>query len=576
MKNLNRRNFLMGGALLGAGAIAGLSGCSAQNLSTSKDEGTLAETGSDLPLPMDITMDIIEESSVELGEITEYTDGGTYDILVIGAGCAGVPAVVTALEEGATVACFQKESKPAANGFGASAVNLDASTPAGLQHWIQEWNVANSYRIRRDLFMHHINYSGEAVSWFTKLINDAGLTGSTYKTTGTIAYPDGEMAATFEISSPGNQTCMEKLAEIAEADGAKFFYSTPAVQLIQESDGTVIGAFGKTADGEYIKVTATKGVILAAGDYMNNDAFVNHYNRDIRDKWLLLQSNRTGDGHILGCMAGSRLVQAPHPRSVHGLIPWFMQSPLLMVNKDGQRFMNEKVPMTSWNAAARNDVSEGEQNILYRFFDADYETKYAGTGAIPPKDALLDPCIDEEKPTSVYDFHNACHRADTIEELCDEVGLPVDEVKKTIARWNELCQSGADVDFGQQAADMKPIDTPPYYCIKDLLGVADINGGFLVNDKYQAITQSGEIIPHLYGAGVCADNVCGGVMWTMPGGFSNSHCYAAGRYTVIHALTGSDKPSKPVSFDEVAEYYKVDGKFQWEDPDTARHEIEIW
>ena len=153
----------MGGALLGAGAIAGLSGCSAQNLSTSKDEGTLAETGSDLPLPMDITMDIIEESSVELGEITEYTDGGTYDILVIGAGCAGVPAVVTALEEGATVACFQKESKPAANGFGASAVNLDASTPAGLKHWIQEWNVANSYSIRRDLFMHLINYSGEAV-----------------------------------------------------------------------------------------------------------------------------------------------------------------------------------------------------------------------------------------------------------------------------------------------------------------------------------------------------------------------------------------------------------------------------
>lgn len=449
----------MGGAVLGAGAaVAGLTGCAGK---PSESSAQPASQAGGVQLPMDITMDIIEASSVELQEITEWTDGGTYDILVIGAGCAGVPAVMTALEEGATVACLQKESKPAANGFGASAVYKPASTDAGLQEWIQEWSKANGYRIRRDLFIHHINYSCEAVSWFTKSINEAGLEGSSYKATGTICYPDGEVAATFEISSPGNQPCMETLAANAEAQGAKFFYSTPAVQLIQEEDGTVTGAFGKNANGEYIKVTATKGVILACGDYMNNDAFLNHYNRDIRDKWLLLQSNRTGDGHILGCMAGSRLVQPPHPRSVHGLIPWFMQAPLLTVNAQGKRFFNEDVPMTSWNVAVRNDMAEGEQGVLWRFFDSAYETKYAGFGAIPPKDALLDPCVDADQPTSVYDFHNAIHRADTLEELCDMVGLPFDQTKASIDRWNELCAKGSDDDFGQLASNMKAIDTPP-------------------------------------------------------------------------------------------------------------------
>ena len=208
---------------------------------------------------------------------------------------------------------------------------------------------------------------------------------------------------------------MEALAAQAEVDGAEFFYSTPCAQLIQEADGTVTGAFGKTESGEYIKVTATKGVILATGDYMNNDAFLNHYNRDIRDKWLMLQQNRTGDGHILGCLAGSRLVQPPHPRSVHGVIPWFMTTPLMCVNKSGERFFNEDVPMTSWNVAVRNEMAEGEEGILYRIFDSAYETKYAGVGIIPPREFILDPFFDNNQPTSQYDFHNAYHRADTIE-----------------------------------------------------------------------------------------------------------------------------------------------------------------
>ena len=378
-------------------------------------ETTAPAASTAMSLPLDITMEIIEESSVEMGGTAEFTDGGTYDILVIGAGCAGVPAVVTALEEGATVACFQRESKAAANGYGESAVYVPGSTPAGIQEWIQEWGKANGYRFRRDLFMHHVKYSAETISWITKKTNDVGLEGSTYRTTDTIVFPDGEICASFQIYTPSNQQLMEALAAQAEVDGAKFFYSTPCVQLIQEADGTVTGAFGKTESGEYIKVTATKGVILATGDYMNNDAFLNHYNRDIRDKWLMLQQNRTGDGHILGCLAGSRLVQPPHPRSVHGVIPWFMTTPLMCVNKNGERFFNEDVPMTSWNVAVRNEMAEGEEGILYRIFDSAYETKYAGIGIIPPREFILDPCIDNNQPTSQYDFHNAYHRADTIE-----------------------------------------------------------------------------------------------------------------------------------------------------------------
>lgn len=239
--------------------------------------------------------------------------------------------------------------------------------------------------------------------------------------------------------------------------------------------------------------------------------------------------------------------------------------------------MNEDVHMTSWNTVTSNYYKEGEEVVLYRFCDAEYETKYAGMGAIPPKKVILDPSIDNKKPTSVYDFHLACHRADTLEELCKEVGLPYEDTKKSIDRYNELCKKGSDEDFGVEAKLMKPIETGPFYCMVDRLGLAAINGGFTVDANYQAVDGAGKPIPHLFGAGVCADNVCGGINWGMPGGFSNSHCYTSGRYTVIYALKGTSEPTKPCKFAEVQDYFRdKDGKLQWENPETARKAIEIW
>ncbi len=61
----------------------------------------------------------------------------------------------------------------------------------------------------------------------------------------------------------------------------------------------------------------------------------------------------------------------------------------------------------------------------------------------------------------------------------------------------------------------------------------------------RVIDEDSNPIPGLYAAGVDAGNPCGGINWSMPGGFSNSHIFTAGRYTVIHALTGDMTPKKP-------------------------------
>ena len=109
------------------------------------------------------------------------------------------------------------------------------------------------------------------------------------------------------------------------------------------------GAIGKTADGKYIKLNATKGVILCAGDYMNNISMLKRYNGDTLDLYPDVE-NQTGDGHILGTLAGGRIAPAPHSRQIHsawstdGLL---LDTPLLALDTAGKRFMNEECVMTS-------------------------------------------------------------------------------------------------------------------------------------------------------------------------------------------------------------------------------------
>ena len=571
MGTLNRRDFMKGGVVLASGAaLLGMAGCSPN---TSENVATTEQSS----LPIDLQMSDIENSSVELGTIDSFEEEQTYDIVVVGAGCAGVPAVLTAVEEGATVACLQKLGSVAANGYGSSAIYIEGSTPAGLKRWMEDFCETDDDRVKRGLFQHHLDHSGETLSWIIQRANEAGVEGITYSTTSTVAYDDEQIAAVFDISvGSGNTEMMAALADYAAQQGAVFYYDTPAVQLIQDEDGTVTGVIGTTGENSYIKVNATKGVVLATGDYMNNDSLMNRYSRDVYKRYLYLQDNRTGDGHILGILAGARIAPPCHARQVHGVIPWFMKTPLLMLNSKGERFINEQIKMTSWNSAATSQYPAGEEVVLYRFFDSEYETKYAETQPIPPKEALLDPAIDEGNPTSVYDFHNAFHRADTIEELCEQVGLPYDAVQQSIDRYNELAAKGVDDDFGVERSQLKPIETAPFYCIKDQLGLAAINGGFTVDNNYQAIDAEGNPIPHLWGAGVCADNVCGGINWGMPGGFSNSHCFTSGRYTVLCALHGEPTPSNPCTFEQVENYYREAGAIAWEDTSVALTAPDIW
>lgn len=557
MSGITRRSFI------GTSAAAGALGL-----------GAVASAGADeamgnVVLCGDLHQEDVDASCVELEPVTEFADEQTFDIVVVGAGVAGVPAVCTALEEGATVACLQKIGHVSANGYGFSCVVKGCSNEAGMNRWMSDWARLNDWRINPVLFKHYMDHSEEAISWIIKNADAAGIELVSYRTDSSIRYDDGGVVAVCDGTTPGNQLLMTALAEKAEADGAVFFYKTPCVQLVQEGDGTVTGAIGKREDGSYIKLNATKGVILCCGDYMNNTPMVDRYLAD-GNMFPVCLVDHTGDGHILGTLAGGRIAPLGHPRQIHtNYIGPLMFWPFLALDFDGKRFCNETIPMSSLNIAMARTYKPEHFGKHYRVFDSAMAEKYPG--CVPA--AYVEAQIAES--TNVWASEGLYAKGETIEELVANAGMPEAAIE-SIARWNEMCAQGRDDDFGVPGSELKPIDTPPFYALIGDVGMSGINAGVMVDGNYQVIDADDNPIPGLYAAGIDAGNACGGLNWNMPGGFSNGGFYTAGRYSVIHALTGGAQASNPCSFEDVCDRFRSeDGDFYWDRDDCATG-ITVW
>lgn len=574
---VDRRSFLKGGALAASAAALTMAGTGLMGCSAPKQDNSLSSTGpnagTSVKLPDGLVMSDIEQSCVELDPISEFAAEETYDIVVVGAGCAGVPATLTALEEGATVGVLQKEADASANGNGASAVILGQSDTAAVKRWMADWAKENKWRLNNELFQYYVDHSEDTLSWIIQQGDSVDFSPASYKTSASIIYDDGTRIATYEASSPSNDELMKKLIVKAQDLGAVVHFNTPAVQIVQDDNGRVTGVIGKNENGDYIKMNANVAVIMAAGDYMNNDSLTDRYCPDPVDLYRK-QTNRTGDGHILSSMAGGRIVRGMHPKMCHDLqcsAFTFMATPLLALDPQGKRFFNEECVLTSWSTIMMYHYKD-EQPIMYRFFDSEYAEKYEGVGQIPPLDTL------EANVVGVTDNpQRRIFKGNTIEEICEQLDLDSATFKASIEAYNEMCRAGRDDEFGKDAKYMQTVETAPFYCIETKPGLSAIDGGVYVDEHYQVIDADDNPIEGLYAAGVNAGNLCGGVDWAMPGGSSNCHCFNAGRYTVIHALTGGLEPTNKCTFDQVADrFVGEDGKFIWEKPGECRNAIEIW
>ena len=331
----------------------------------------------------------------------------------------------------------------------------------------------------------------------------------------------------------------------AKNSNLETFFNTPAVKLVH-ADGKVTGVIAKDESGKYIQFNASKGVILATGDYMNNEAMVKRWCPDV-DGYDKKQYQKTGDGHIMAIDAGAKMENLGHTKMMHDFDSGLMyEEPFLYVNMEGKRFCNEDTGfvymgnitkyLPRYNGANVDaNHPDGSLGWYCQIYDSDYMS-YANS---PVPEQVMTKYIPGavENPQGVFTNLIDTYKADTIEELAALLDVPADELQKTIDRYNELCDQGTDADFGKKSAYMHKIEKAPFWGVRKHIRVSSIDSGVNTNANGQALDADGNVIEGLY----CVGNV-GGVFYGGADypfhqtGLSLGRCYTFGMLAAKHAM----------------------------------------
>ena len=313
--------------------------------------------------------------------------------------------------------------------------------------------------------------------------------------------------------------------------------NTPLTGL-EMTGGRVTGAH-VLRDGQPAVIAASRGVVLAAGGFERNGEMRRRYQRPpIGTEWTTGAAANTGDAILAGQDAGAALdlmddawwgPSIPMPSGPYFCLAERSLPGCLLVNRAGQRFVNEAAPYVDTVHAMYKGHRTAIPHIpCWLIFDQRYKSTYVFAGR-PPGRPL---------PRRWYEA-GAVYRAPTIAELAGKIGVDPQGLDKTVARFGAFAQAGTDEDFrrGDSAYDryygdprrrpnpnLAPLDRPPFYAARIVPGDLGTKGGLVTDERARVLRGDGSPIPGLYAAGNASAAVMG-------------HSYAGAGATIGPAMT---------------------------------------
>lgn len=326
----------------------------------------------------------------------------------------------------------------------------------------------------------------------------------------------------------GNSLMGRLLLSLKER-GVPMWLKTSVTELVFE-DGRVVGAV-LDADGKRLRIATRRGVVLAAGGFSRNLEMRQQYQRQpITTEWTAGSPSNTGDAIRLGRDAGAALDLMDEAWwTPVSLVPKSPFSWVLVVekslphgvfiNQEGRRFTNEAAPYIDVVNGMYDDARStgAAEPRWFHVFDATYR-RSSIAGPIAPGKVMPDKQLPRRYRDGRY-----LYKADTLEDLCKQLGVPADNLQATLARFNEHAVEGEDPDFnrGWSAQDryygdprvkpncaLGPVETPPFYAVQIYPGDLGTKGG-LVTDNHGRVLRDGQPIAGLYAAGNSSASVMG-------------------------------------------------------------------
>lgn len=485
----------------------------------------------------------------------EVIDTIAADIVVVGAGLAGLCAALRAAELGADVVVLEKTKSWNVRGGMIGVANSKPWRNAGIVNdkavLARDWIAASGNRAREEQVWLFINSSEEAMDWLIEHEAAHGmvprLVGARY--TGP-NYTERYGALLFK--GPKNtpiHEAAENLWKDCDALGVRFFFETPGVYL--EKNGGRVTAIIAGKQGDYRRYKASDGVILATGDIHGDAEMLEAYCPmflKVKHSQYTPKGANTGDGHKMGLWVGGAIEDQALPTIMHPQGYNRMQAFFLFVNNNGDRFMNED----TWCQAKSLNVLKQPGGVDYAFsiFDADWQAQIMA--GMPYSGGLFN-----DNSTSVFgapftgekerDFiesgltNGLVVKADTIDELAKEMGIPAQRLCTTVNRYNDLVAVKEDLDYGKRPELLFPIGKPPFYASKFGPAMLAVTGGLLVDTHLRVLDEQSEPITGLYAIGNVAGGLYGVDYTTVIPGNSHGRAVTWGYLASKYALEDSQK-----------------------------------
>ena len=544
-----------------------ITGCTAEGVDETQGIGTLAldqlpgqiaETGSiavDGVTGATITSDAIKEAAAAAltaaglnpddfktavennGEKAEDSTVDA-DIVIVGAGGAGMTAAITAAEEGKSVVILESQSMVGGNSvratggmnagktvyqdeneFGEAAGVEKTLKTAAEKYADNETITALAKTVSEQWAEYQANPTGyfdsvelmeldtmiggkgindpelvetlcsnsaDAIDWLDEhgitLHNVASFGGASVKRIHRPVDADGKTISVGSYMIP-------LLQENCEKAGVQILLNTTANEILTDANGAAVGVKATGASGETVTVNA-KAVVLTTGGFGANLDMVVKYKPELKGFMTTNAAGIQGQGIVMAEAIGAATVDMDqiqiHPTveaNTAALITEGLRGDgAVLINAEGKRFIDE--------VGTRDVVSAAEiaQTGSYSWLVVDQAM------------------VDASSVIQGYIKKGYTVTGATYEELGKAMGVDAAAFAETMEKWNGYVEAKNDPDFGRTSF-ANPLNTAPYYAVKVTAGVHHTMGGLKINANTEVLNEKGEVIPGLFAAG----EVTGGV-----------------------------------------------------------------
>ncbi|MDO4547469.1 MAG: FAD-binding protein [Clostridia bacterium] len=418
----------------------------------------------------------LREKQIEVSVVEDTTEDAYADMVIVGAGGAGLAAAIQAYDEGVDAILIEKLSFVG----GTTQLASTAYNAGGMQIQLAMDNPFTA----DDSYLRWLGSATEPNPYLRQQANLSGPTGDWLIEMGAdLSRVNGAQVMTSDGSALGVMLikCFEDNLAMR---GIEARLSTEGKKLVTDETGKVIGIEVSSPSGDY--TIYASAVLLTTGGFASNPEMVAQYTPQWEGYPSTASVGATGDGIRMAMELGAAISDMDNagPQSVaydtgNGAISLtnVRYNGAILVNQEGARFVNESGP----SAPIANAIAEQTGGYAYLVFD---QTS-----------------VDNAALMQQYKDSGYFVQANSINELAQTLGINAETLNSAIEKYRPAIDSGEDLEFGRNNHLVSRIDTAPFYGVRISPANQTTYGGVVIDLDTRVLREDNSVITGLYAAG---------------------------------------------------------------------------